>query len=461
MLVVDNDGTGKSFNFRETAPLSAREDMYKGHPEKAVYTGSSVAVPGEVRGYADAHALYGKLPWSRLFQESINMTRYGTKVTPELGRRLQLFKEFLLADPDWSFLHYDKENVLKEGDNLYRREFANTLEEIANNGYDAFYNGRIAESLVDCINRKGGNMTMRDLHIYNTSITDPLVGWYRGRKVYTCPSPASGPVLIEALNILEGYNLFQTGEINDDNLHLLIEAMKWGSAGRTELGDPFDNTHNNTFQVERLLTKDYASQIRQNISTSTTYSWQHYHPSYAFIENHGTTHISVIDKFGMAVSLTSTVNLIFGSRIHDVNTGVILNDEMDDFSQLNVSNAFHLEPSIYNFIKPGKRPLSSSTPTIILSPITNSVELVLGASGGSRIVTAVIDACIKYLDWNFDLQRMIEAPRVHHQLLPNVVSMEEGYSDSLIKGLRRRGHIVDIYPKEKCYSRNTSGMQNT
>jgi gamma-glutamyltranspeptidase / glutathione hydrolase / leukotriene-C4 hydrolase len=195
------------------------------------------------------------------------------------------------------------------------------------------------------------------------------------------------------------------------------------------------------------MSKEYASLLRANISQSHTYPWSHYNPKYDFPRNHGTTHISVIDDAGMTVSLTSTINLIWGSQLHDPATGIILNDEMDDFSQVNNSNAFRLEPSPYNYIIPFKRPMSSSTPTIVLNAETGDSELVLGASGGARILTSVLDAIVKYLDWNMDILNMVEKPRLHHQLLPERISMENGYSRDIMKYLENAGHVIDIYDK--------------
>jgi len=219
------------------------------------------------------------------------------------------------------------------------------------------------------------------------------------------------------------------------------------AAARTELGDPFDPKADRPARISQLTSKNFAAQLRANISLTHTFPWQHYNPHYDFPRNHGTTHISVIDAQGMTVSLTSTVNLIWGSQLHDPVTGIILNDEMDDFSQVNNSNAFRLEPSPYNYIKPFKRPMSSSTPTIVLSPHTGGVELVLGASGGARILTSVLDAIIKYLDWNMDLLNMVEHPRLHHQLLPERISMEKGYSRSILRYLEDAGHVFEEYDK--------------
>jgi gamma-glutamyltranspeptidase len=219
------------------------------------------------------------------------------------------------------------------------------------------------------------------------------------------------------------------------------------AAARTELGDPFDPIANRPARIAELTSKGFASQLRANISLTKTHPWQYYNPKYDLPRNHGTTHISVIDNQGMAVTLTSTINLIWGSQLHDPTTGIILNDEMDDFSQVNNSNAFRLEPSPYNYIRPFKRPMSSSTPTIVLSPHTGEVELVLGASGGARILTSVLDAIIKYLDWNLDLLNVVEQPRLHHQLLPDRISIEAGYHREVLQYLEDAGHIIDQYDK--------------
>lgn len=229
----------------------------------------------------------------------------------------------------------------------------------------------------------------------------------------------------------------------------LILSDTDAAAARTELGDPFDSIADRPSRISEITSKDFAAQLRANISLTKTCPWKHYNPKYDFPRNHGTTHISVIDNQGMTVSLTSTVNLIWGSQLHDPTTGIILNDEMDDFSQINNSNAFRLEPSPYNYIKPFKRPMSSSTPTIILSPLTSNVELVLGASGGARILTSVLDAIIKYLNWDMDLLNMVESPRLHHQLLPEVISMERGYHRDVLKFLESAGHVFEEYDKMK------------
>jgi len=260
-----------------------------------------------------------------------------------------------------------------------------------------------------------------------------------GQEILTCQPPCSGPVLIEGLNIAEGLDMS-----NDESgltTHRVIETMKWLSAGRTELGDPLDETASNIARVTQLQSKEFAGLVRRNISDSRTYGWQHYNPSYEFKESHGTSHMSILDADGMAVAITSTVNLSFGAKICDPETGIVLNDQMDDFSIPGTDNAFKLQPSVYNYIKPFKRPLSSTAPTITV--YNGYPALIIGGSGGSRIVTSVFLCFIKIYQWGYSLLDTIHTPRVHHQLMPEVAYMETGIRDDIVAGLKERGHIIE------------------
>ena len=461
MVVRLPNSTAKVFNFRETAPAAASKGMYDKHPLASLYGGLSVGVPGEIAGYFEASRMYGKLPWKRLFKESIEMMRDGFPVPPELANRIKRYGDFILKDPDWGFL-YPQGKPLVQKDLLFRTNFSHTLSVIAEEGPRVFYNGSVATAIVEYVRKRGGIITMEDMANYTVRVEEPVYGWYHGRQVITCGAPCSGPALIQALNILEGFSLgSKTGRMTPQEVHLLVESMKCraalphkrsadlrdAAAARTELGDPFDPVADRPVRISELTSKDFAALLRSNISLTKTYPWTHYNPKYDFPRNHGTTHISVIDKDGMTTSLTSTINLIWGSQLHDPVTGIILNDEMDDFSQVNNSNAFRLEPSPYNYIKPFKRPMSSSAPTIILNPVSGAVELVLGASGGTRILTSVLDAIVKYLDWRMDLLNVVEKPRLHHQLLPETISMEKGYDRDVLRYLRNAGHVYEEYDK--------------
>lgn len=461
------NGTVEVIDFRETAPAGASPSMFVKNPMLAQKGGLSVGVPGEIRGLALAHTRYGKLPWERLFAPSVRMAREGWPIGPELARRIQVYRVMMESEPDWSRVFAPNGTALREGQRIKRPALADTLETIGREGPEAFYTGPIAQSMVDHIQANGGILTMKDMKSYEPLIKKPMVGYYQGRKVYTTPAPTSGPILISILNILERYNL---GHFKDDanvDVHRLVEAMKCkfilvtfrivyclgthiaffrlrtiivGYAQRTELGDP-DFTDLET-KIQRILNKDTAGAIRANISDDRTFPVEYYNPHWEPIENHGTTHMSTVDIDDMAVALTSTVNLVFGSKLMDPKTGIILNDEMDDFSIPGTPNAFGLQPSPYNYPEPGKRPLSSCVPTIVERD--GHFEMALGGSGGSRILTSVLQIMLNVYNHDLNIMEAIENPRVHHQLMPNVVDIESGFSSSAVKFLATRDHNVTV-----------------
>ncbi|KAI1318952.1 hypothetical protein EDD11_005386 [Mortierella claussenii] len=434
------NGTVEVIDFRETAPAGATANMFKKDPILAQKGGLSVAVPGEIRGLELAHKRYGKLPWERLFAPSIKMAREGWSVGPELAKRLQIYKTLMETEPDWSAVFAPNGTVLREGQWIKRGALADTLEAVGRDGADAFYTGPIAQSMVNHIRANGGIMTMKDMKSYEPLIKKPMVGYYQGRKIYTTPAPTSGPVLISILNILERYDLGRFKENANVEAHRLVEAMKFGYAQRTELGDP-DFTDLKE-KIQNMMSKDTAGLIRANISDAKTFPVEYYNPHWGPIDNHGTTHLSTVDQDDMAVALTTTVNLVFGSKLLDPKTGVILNDEMDDFSIPGRANAFGLQPSPYNYPESGKRPLSSCVPTIVERD--GHFELALGGSGGSRILTAVLQTMLNIYNHDYNVMEAVEAPRVHHQLMPNVVDIESGYSPLDVKFLGTRGHNVTV-----------------
>ncbi|CAJ0642617.1 15549_t:CDS:10 [Entrophospora sp. SA101] len=414
LLVRDSNGTLETLDFREVAPLASYKTMFVKNPELAKFGGLSVGVPGEVLGMEIAHKRYGKLPWKRLFEPSIKLSREGFKVPSELANRLS-----------YSAIYAPNGKLLGEGDLLIRKNYSDTLESIANNGSYVFYNvntctGYIAESLVNFIGESGGIMTLEDFQIFQPITREPVIGYYNA--------------LIAMLNILERYQLIKDG-MNDINLHRIIEAMKFGFALRTEMGDPL--FINNTERVLEIMTKNYSGKLRQNISDPL-----YYNPIYDVVEDHGTTHISAIDKNNQSVSYTSTVNLVWGSRVMDPSTGIILNDEMDDFSIPGVTNYFGLKPSPFNFVEPKKKPLSSCLPVIIETD--GQVETILGGSGGSRIISSVLLYILNIYDFDMNVLEAINQPRVHHQLVPNLVSVEADFSRLLLDQLILKGHNITM-----------------
>ncbi|CAH1766608.1 13199_t:CDS:10 [Entrophospora sp. SA101] len=406
LLVRDSNGTLETLDFREVAPLASYKTMFVKNPELAKFGGLSVGVPGEVLGMEIAH--------KRLFEPSIKLSREGFKVPSELANRLS-----------YSAIYAPNGKLLGEGDLLIRKNYSDTLESIANNGSYVFYNGYIAESLVNFIGESGGIMTLEDFQIFQPITREPVI---------TTDLPTSGPALIAMLNILERYQLIKDG-MNDINLHRIIEAMKFGFALRTEMGDPL--FINNTERVLEIMTKNYSGKLRQNISDTQTFEPLYYNPIYDVVEDHGTTHISAIDKNNQSVSYTSTVNLVWGSRVMDPSTGIILNDEMDDFSIPGVTNYFGLKPSPFNFVEPKKKPLSSCLPVIIETD--GQVETILGGSGGSRIISSVLLYILNIYDFDMNVLEAINQPRVHHQLVPNLVSitMDEPFGYSQVQAIRK------------------------
>ncbi|KAF8242424.1 gamma-glutamyltranspeptidase [Wilcoxina mikolae CBS 423.85] len=446
MVVRMANGVSKSFNFREAAPANASRDMYREDEQLARVGGLAVAVPGEVHGFSAAHQMFGALPWKEVWEPAIRLNTDGFRVTPTLERIMLKSEQFFYDNrQDWPFLFNETTGKLvTTGDIIKRSAYAKTLSKIADgdnySGVADFYNGTLAARLTSVIQAAGGIMTESDFSKYSTIVSETSNTTFMGNKVITCPPPCSGPVMLEGLNIAE--LLPMSNPSLPTSLHYLVEVMKWLSAGRTELGDPFDPiVSKNSLRISELSTKSYASEVVKNISSSTTYPYQHYNPAYEPNSPSGTSHLSIIDKSGNAVALTTTINLYWGAKIHDPLTGVVLNSEMDDFSIPGRSNAYNLHPSVYNYIQPFKRPLSSTAPTIIVSPAGHA-RMVIGGSGGSRIVTGVFEAIIKKLMWGYSLLDTIKSARIHHQLIPETVYAEDGVPDWVLKGLEERGHEV-------------------
>ncbi|CAG8583886.1 12319_t:CDS:10 [Dentiscutata erythropus] len=444
MMIRLPDGTAEFIDCRETAPQSAKPDMYKKNHTWSKIGGLAVGVPGEVRGMKLAHEKYGKLPWKRLFEPSIKLSRDGFPVPPELAIRLKSYRSVILNVPSYRDIYAPHGQLLTEGKIVHRLNFSKTLEAIANDSTE-FYEGYIAKSLVKEINTQGGKMTFEDFVNYRPIVREPIIGYYHGRKVITPPEPTSGPALIFMLNLLEGYNMTITG-LDGTNLQRIVETIKFGFARRTELADPafFENQKEHNDRVKEIISKKFAELVRHNVSDTHTYNPSHYDPMFDFTEDHGTTHISAIDVNNMAVSFTSTVNLIWGARVLDPNTGILLNNEMNDFAVPGEPNDFGLWPSPYNFVAPGKRPLSSTVPTIVENE-DGEVELIVGGSGGTRILTGVLQVLTNVYEFNMDVLSAVNAPRVHQQLLPNVLEMESGFDYELVNDLLKIGHVIQLH----------------
>ncbi|CAH1184987.1 unnamed protein product [Phyllotreta striolata] len=450
-LVIYNKTTGESWalDARETAPAAAAEDMYRGQPANASLRGGrSVAVPGELRGYWELYKRFGGgLPWKDLVQPTIDICRNGQYVTKFLESRFEMRKELLYNDPVMrdTFFHEGTKEYYKEGERLKRLRMAKTLETIAAEGGDALHQGSLTEGFVKDIRDKGGIMTVEDMNNYYPLWKKPVKSViYQNHTVISSPLPASGHILTYILNILSDY-IDVTRPYSVLTNQRIIESFKLGYASRTKFGDPdfvdFDKI------ISNLVSPGYAREMRKLIKDNETSQDPFYYGATTdFQQDHGTSHISVLSPSGDAVSVTGTINFIWGAGFQSNSTGIILNDSMDDFSQPDAINGFGLPPAEANFIRPGKRPMSSMTPTIVLDGNQN-VVLVPGGAGGSKITTALAQTIIKNLWFKMSLDDSINERRLHHQLVPMKIIYEEEFREKakdLVEGLAKIGHKYDF-----------------
>ena len=416
-----------ALDFREAAPLAINAKSFldeNGKPDtgKATRTGLGVGVPGSVAGLATAVEKFGsgKFTLAELIAPAIRLARDGVPIESDLAASLNRFQNTLLRWPSSAKVFARGGKVLQTG-LLVQSDLADTLEAIAKSGPDAFYKGEIAEKIARAVREAGGVMTADDLGKYKTEILEAVRGNYRGYDLVSMPPPSSGgALLIQILNILEGYEL-KGGPNAPHTLHLMVEAMKRAYADRAEFfGDPaFVNV-----PLTNLTSKDYAARIRASIDeTKTTPSEQIKAGVAPKKEGDNTTHYSVIDKYGTAVAATVTLNLNFGLGLVAEGTGVLLNNELDDFALApGVPNAFGLLGGAANAPGPGKKPLSSMSPTILLKD--GKVFLVTGSPGGSTIITTVLRVVTGVIDHKLDIAQAVLLPRIHHQWMPDEVRAE-------------------------------------
>ncbi|OMJ16651.1 Gamma-glutamyltranspeptidase 1 [Smittium culicis] len=436
MVIRKPNGESEMIDFREMAPAAATPDMYVKNNTLSAYGGLASGVPGELRGYELAHKRHGRLSFSRLLEPTIKLARGGYAIGRDLASAL-LEKENDLRNDEGARQVYFKPDgsILKLGDIGKRVNFANTLQKIADQGVDSFYTGDLAKAMVKTIQENGGILTLEDFAKYKPELRSTGVISYNGRKIITATPPASGSVITTIFNILEGYDL-KNPKDRELSVHRIIEAFKFGFSLRTDLGDPaFVNV---TEIITKSYDKNFAAKLRSRITDEETHSYAYYDLKNDFKSDHGTTHVSALDKDGMAVSLTSTINLYFGSKLIDPVTGVIFNNEMDDFGTPGLINAFGLSPSPSNFIAPGKRPLSSTSATIVEKD--GKVEFVLGASGGSRIITATSQVFLNMVEFGKSLKDAVDMPRIHDQMLPEVTEFELSYPKYILDSLASRKH---------------------
>jgi gamma-glutamyltranspeptidase/glutathione hydrolase len=422
-----DDGRDIFLNFRETAPAAATKDMFLGAdglpvPGASLHGWKSAGVPGSVLGLDTALQKYGTLPRRAVMAQAIRLARQGFVLTAADADILARGAPLLRQNPAAAriFLHADGSS-LREGDRLRQPDLALTLQAIARNGPDAFYKGKIPAAVEAASRAGGGIITAADFAAYRVTEAPPLRCTYRGYVVYSAPPPSSGGVTIcETLDILEGYDLRHMGFHAADAIHLMAEAFRLAFFDRnTYLGDPaFVRA-----PLNRLLSKDYAARLRGTIGERATPSASLGPAVAPTAEKPETTHFSVLDRNGGAASVTYTLNGGFGAGVIAGSTGFLINDEMDDFTTApGAANQFGLMQGAANDIAPGKRPLSSMAPTIVLKD--GKVAMVLGSPGGPRIITAIVQTILNMVDYDMDAQEAVDAPRLHHQWMPDLLFAE-------------------------------------
>ncbi len=446
-MVLHDDKTGKdvAIDFREIAPAKASRDMYLDNQGnvidgKSLFTHDASGVPGTVAGMEYALKKWGTMPLSKVLEPAIKLADKGFIVSDVLAQTLKEEKSTLGKWSSSKAIFFKNGEPLKSGDLLVQKDLAKSLRLIAKQGAKAFYQGEIATKIAKEMQSHGGTMTLEDLKAYKVVERQPIIGDYRGYKVVTMPPPSSGGVhLIEILNMLEHYPIKEDGVNSAKNIHHMAESMKLAYADRSEyLGDP-DFVK---IPVTGLTSKAYANERVKTIDDNKARLSSNIKPGKPQpYESDQTTHFSVMDKAGNAAAVTYTLNLNFGSGIVVEGTGILLNNEMDDFSvKPGVPNAFGLVGGTANAIEAKKRPLSSMTPTIVMK--NNKPWLVTGSPGGARIITTVLQSVVNTIDHEMNPAEAIITPRVHHQWLPDEIRVEEGISPDTIKLLQDKGHKV-------------------
>lgn len=446
LLVRTPKGEIQALDFRERAPAAATRDMYldpsgRPDPRRSTVGHLSVGVPGTVAGLAEVLERHGTLSLREVIEPARRLAAQGFPVSALVAQDLADIEEDLRRYPASAKVFLPGGKPLRAGELLLQADLAWSLAQIQEGGADAFYRGEIARRIARDMAANGGLITEADLAAYRPVWRTPVCGTYRGYQVWSMPPPSSGGVhLIQMLNILEGYDLRASGQNSALTLHRLTEAMRSAFADRAVwLGDPdFVKV-----PVDFLTSKDYANRLRASIPADRARASADVRPgSPPGFESEDTTHMSVVDREGGSVSLTYTLNFSYGSRVVAAGTGILLNDEMDDFAAApGQPNAFGLVQGERNAIQPGKRPLSSMTPTLV----TRDGELVmaLGSPGGPRIISTVLQVLVNVLDFGLNAQEAVSRPRIHHQWLPDVLRHESGLSPDTLAILQRMGHRLE------------------
>ena len=452
-LLFHSQKTGeiKALDFRERAPIKATKNMYldakgKVRPGASITGYLAVATPGTVAGMYEVHRRYGKLPWREVMKPGIALAKNGFIISDRVAWRslaaYEIRKQAILKNPTAKKIFTRNGEYYQPGEKLIQSDLAKTLEAISENP-QSFYTGKIAEIIASDMKKNGGLITIEDLKQYQAIWRNPVCGNFRKSKICSMPPPSSGGVhLLQMLNMIGDTNLKSWGWHHPDAIHLIIEIMKIAYSDRAEyLGDP-DFVK---IPISQLISPAYAQKRRQEINMKMARPSTEIKPGLKTLKNHESTetsHLNVVDADRNAVSLTFTINLGFGAGIVTPGTGIVLNNEMDDFAVApGVPNAFALVGKEANSIAPRKTPLSSMTPTIITE--NNRLRMAVGAPGGSTIITQVLQIILNVLESKMDVGTAILVPRIHHQWLPDELRVEVWGLDALTsEDLRRRGHKI-------------------
>ena len=440
------DGDVSVLDFRETAPAAASADMFirdgKADIGLTMRGGLAIGVPGEAQGLETLHKKFGKLPWKSVVEPVRKLAQRGFPSGELLPKRLARSGERLeKAAPAMARLYKKGGKWVKAGDLVTNDGLAALLLKLENQGSAAFYSGDVANEIARVVQANAGLITQADLTGYQPKWRQALRGTYRGYEVFAMPPPSSGgTTIIEALNLLEIYDLPLLGR-NPQTLHMVVEALKHSFADRAEwLGDA-DFV---TVPTEMLISKQYAEQLRPKMIPWKTGELEDYGTRMPPVDDSGTSHVSIVDKDGNMAACTSTVNTGFGSMVFVEKYGLVLNNQMGDFTaQPGAANNYGLIGSSQNAVAPGKRPLSSMSPTIVLKD--GKPVLAVGASGGPTIITGTLLAIIRVLDWRMTPQMAVETPRLHHQWIPEKLFVEAD-DEVAIQILEKRGHEVEVRP---------------
>jgi gamma-glutamyltranspeptidase/glutathione hydrolase len=434
-VVVLPDGDAHVVDFREVAPAAAHRDMYVEStlPDASRVGGLAVGVPGEPRGLLELHRRWGVLSLEDVARPAVALGRQGFEIGPHLLEVIEA------AGDDGERIRCALLDDCGREDVVRRTALSRTIRRYARTDGEWLMTGEGAEEIVASAREEGGLLTLEDLADYEVAIREPLRGTYRGWTVITMPPPSSGGlVILQVLSVLEKTDLSALGHNSSDLIHLYAETFQHGFADRAEfMGDP-DRID---IPIESLLSVDRIDAIAADYDASRTRDLEHYGTRVHAGTDGGTQHISVIDEEGMAVALTTTINTGFGSRVITPG-GLVLNNEMDDFvARPGEPNYFGLIGSEANAVAPGSRPLSSMSPTVLISP-DGRERIVVGASGGPFIITSTLQTIINIIDFGLDASEAVSRPRVHHQWVPEILFLDEGIPLDTLRALEARGHQV-------------------